>query len=622
MKNIFKNILPAIIVGVLITSFGVLAQMILAPFQGGTGLGTYSRGDLIAATSSSALVRVATGTDAYVLTMSSGFPTWAVAAAAGLWSTSTGFTYLTATSSDLVVGLNVTSSAPFWMDVSTGDLTITGNLSSADSFLTSESDPIWIASSSDYVAWADASTTNWENTYLWKSSAIDGSDRLKMAYGGLEADLSAITTGGLISGNGAGSVGITNLGTDGYYLMASSSAAGGIEWTEVTDTTYSATGTLLDLTSEVFSVNAGDLTNTKGCKYVSGTGLVCDQDYLTTESDPIWVASSTNYYTSAEVDAFGFVTSTLTEEEVEDFVGGMLGGTETLITVTYQDASNDIDFVVDNDLHNYSWANVVDADITNTLTVTGYMQDEDINTFAELQSWVTDATLVKVGTTTDTKVCVWDNAGSQIVCETTAGAGTVTSVAMSVPTGLAISGSPITTSGTLALTYDTGYSAVLDASTTNWETAYGWGDWGGNIDISTDTNLTAGRSLTLTGDDVLADAELFTKMITFSIKNATTTRNPAGCHKFATAVTITRVSCAINNTTSSIQLDERAEATPFTSGTDVLSAALTCTTSTASTTAFANAGIAVDVPFCLDIDVMNGNSTTTMFVHVDYTKDD
>ena len=39
----------------------------------------------------------------------------------------------------------------------------------------------------------------------------------------------------------------------------------------------------------------------------------------------------------------------LTEEEVEDFVGGMLGGTETLISVDYQDASNDIDFVIASD---------------------------------------------------------------------------------------------------------------------------------------------------------------------------------------------------------------------------------------------------------------------------------
>jgi len=47
----------------------------------------------------------------------------------------------------------------------------------------------------------------------------------------------------------------------------------------------------------------------------------------------------------------------LSEEEVEDFVGGMLGGTETLITVTYQDETGDIDFVVDNDLANYDNGN-------------------------------------------------------------------------------------------------------------------------------------------------------------------------------------------------------------------------------------------------------------------------
>ena len=36
----------------------------------------------------------------------------------------------------------------------------------------------------------------------------------------------------------------------------------------------------------------------------------------------------------------------LSQEQVEDYVGGMLGGTETGITVTYQDATGDIDFVV------------------------------------------------------------------------------------------------------------------------------------------------------------------------------------------------------------------------------------------------------------------------------------
>lgn len=52
------------------------------------------------------------------------------------------------------------------------------------------------------------------------------------------------------------------------------------------------------------------------------------------------------------------------------------------------------------------------------------------------------------------------------------GSGTVTSVAMTVPTGLAISGSPITTSGTLALTFASGYSIPTTIKQSNWDDAY------------------------------------------------------------------------------------------------------------------------------------------------------
>lgn len=50
--------------------------------------------------------------------------------------------------------------------------------------------------------------------------------------------------------------------------------------------------------------------------------------------------------------------------------------------------------------------------------------------------------------------------------------GTVTSVAMTVPTGLSIAGTPITTSGTLALTYTAGYAIPTTAKQTEWDTAY------------------------------------------------------------------------------------------------------------------------------------------------------
>jgi hypothetical protein len=50
--------------------------------------------------------------------------------------------------------------------------------------------------------------------------------------------------------------------------------------------------------------------------------------------------------------------------------------------------------------------------------------------------------------------------------------GTVTSVNMSVPTGLTISGNPITTSGTLAVGLASGYSIPTNASQATWDTAY------------------------------------------------------------------------------------------------------------------------------------------------------
>jgi hypothetical protein len=52
------------------------------------------------------------------------------------------------------------------------------------------------------------------------------------------------------------------------------------------------------------------------------------------------------------------------------------------------------------------------------------------------------------------------------------GSGTVTSVALSAPTGLTVGGSPVTSSGTLALTFTAGYSIPTTSSQTNWDTAY------------------------------------------------------------------------------------------------------------------------------------------------------
>lgn len=57
-----------------------------------------------------------------------------------------------------------------------------------------------------------------------------------------------------------------------------------------------------------------------------------------------------------------------------------------------------------------------------------------------------------------------------------AGNGTVKSVSMTVPAGFSISGSPVTTTGTLALSFASGYSLPTTAKQTNWDTAYSWGN--------------------------------------------------------------------------------------------------------------------------------------------------
>ncbi len=55
-------------------------------------------------------------------------------------------------------------------------------------------------------------------------------------------------------------------------------------------------------------------------------------------------------------------------------------------------------------------------------------------------------------------------------------AGTVTSVGMTVPTGLSVSPATITSSGTFAITYASGYAIPTTTKQSNWDTAYEWGD--------------------------------------------------------------------------------------------------------------------------------------------------
>jgi hypothetical protein len=114
----------------------------------------------------------------------------------------------------------------------------------------------------------------------------------------------------------------------------------------------------------------------------------------------------------------------------------------------------------------------------------------------------------------------WGNHASAGYLTSETYTGTVTSVALSVPTGLSVSGSPVTSSGTLAVTFSAGYSIPTTSSQTNWDTAYSWGN-----------HASAGYALDsavvkLTGDQTIAGTKTFSSTITGSISgNAGTVTN-------------------------------------------------------------------------------------------------
>jgi len=105
------------------------------------------------------------------------------------------------------------------------------------------------------------------------------------------------------------------------------------------------------------------------------------------------------------------------------------------------------------------------------------------------------------------------------------GSGTVTSVAMSVPTGLSVAGSPVTTAGTFAVTYSAGYAIPTTTKQTEWDTAYAdrlkWD--GGATDLVAATGRTSLGATTVGGNFfTLADPSAIT-FVQINADNSITT---------------------------------------------------------------------------------------------------
>jgi len=142
-----------------------------------------------------------------------------------------------------------------------------------------------------------------------------------------------------------------------------------------------------------------------------------------------------------------------------------------------------------------------------------------------------------------------------------------------------------------------------------------WGSLGSTIDISDDTNLTGGRSLTMNGDAIDADAELYTDTKCIWFEEPTADDDFKSIWRSSQAITFTKVWAESDQSvTFNLQEDDGTPA-------NILSSSLNPNAGEASTTSFADASFAADSELDLVIDSV-ANTPTWLSICWTYTKDD
>ena len=337
-----------------------------------------------------------------------------------------------------------------------------------------------------------------------------------------------------------------NDGGDLYFNGSEIGGGGGIS-NIVEDATPQLGGTL-DANGNSIDMGTNTITDTKVGQWDTayGWGDHSSAGYLTAHPTISAASSSDNsgrtYIQDITLDSNGHVTglvtatetvtntdTQLTQEEVEDFVGGMLDGDETFITVTYDDTDGNIDFTVpvkdEDDMASNSASHLatqqsiksyVDTEITNLIGGAPGALDTlnelaaAINDDASYASTITtalagkqavDAGLTSIAglTTAADKMIYTTGSDTYAVTDLTAAArGLLDDAnvsAMRTTLGVDAAGTDNSTNVTLVTSSHDYLSISTQAITL------------GQIDIGDDTNLTAGDGLTLTGDTLSVNVD-------------------------------------------------------------------------------------------------------------------
>jgi hypothetical protein len=146
--------------------------------------------------------------------------------------------------------------------------------------------------------------------------------------------------------------------------------------------------------------------------------------------------------------------------------------------------------------------------------------------------------------------------------------GGVSSVAMTVPTGLTVTGSPITTSGTLAVTLTAGYSIPTTAKQAEWDTSYTNRITSASAPLSIASNAISIAQSNATTSGFLSS----TDWVTFNSKQnaisltANRAVNTGSTGQLVASITTATELSYLNGVTSNIQTQLDAKAGTFTLG--------------------------------------------------------
>ena len=405
---------------------------------------------------------------------------------------------ITINSTDQFVGTvtSVATTAP----ITGGTITATGTIGITQSG----------AAADGYLSSTDWNTFNSKEPALTKGNLTEATSSVLTITGGtgavigsgttIQVSQATTTTSGFLSStdwntfnNKQGTITLTTTGTTGAATFISNTLnipnyadqfVGTV--TSVAALTIGTTGT--DLSSTVVdSTTTPVITLNVPTASAANRGALSSADWTTFNSkEPALTKGNLTEATSAVLTitgGTGAVIGTGTSIQVAQSGVSTSGFLSSTDWNTFNGKQNALTFSVP--LVNTSGTVSIPA---ATSLVDGYLSATDFATFNGKQDALTLTTTGTTGAATLIGATLnIPNYADQFV-------GTVTSVDMSVPTGFAISGNPIITSGTLAVAFAAGYSLPTDASQTTWNTAY-------NDSITAFAYNTSTGALTLTQQD-------------------------------------------------------------------------------------------------------------------------